>query len=72
MAFDTDKYLKELQDFANTAKKRITEIETELQTNIAKITDEKQKVLTTEMLKQAKQGNVENVRNLIDKLKKTL
>lgn len=72
MAFDTDKYLKELQDFANTAKKRITEIETELQSNIAKITDEKQKVLTTEMLKQAKQGNVENVHNLIDKLKKTL
>lgn len=72
MAFDTDKYLKELQDFANTAKKRITEIETELQSNIAKITDEKQKVLTTEMLKQAKQGNVENVHNLINKLKKTL
>lgn len=72
MAFDTDKYLKELQDFANTAKKRITEIETELQSNIAKITDEKQKVLTTEMLKQAKQGNVENVHNLIYKLKKTL
>ena len=72
MAFDTDKYLKELQDFANTAKKRITEIETELQLNIAKITDEKQKVLTTEMLKQAKKGNVENVHNLIDKLKKTL
>lgn len=72
MAFDTDKYLKELQDFANTAKKRITEIETELHSNIAKITDEKQKVLTTEMLKQAKKGNVENVHNLIDKLKKTL
>jgi len=72
MAFDTDKYLKELQDFANTAKQRITEIETELHSNIAKITDEKQKVLTTEMLKQAKQGNVENVHNLIDKLKKTL
>ena len=72
MAFDTDKYLKELQDFANTAKQRITEIETELQSNIDKITDEKQKVLTTEMLKQAKQGNVENVHNLIDKLKKTL
>ncbi|HAS92639.1 MAG TPA: hypothetical protein DCS12_10565 [Clostridiales bacterium] len=72
MAFDTDKYLKELQDFANTAKKRITEIETELQSNIAKITDEKQKLLTTEMLKQAKKGNVENVHNLINKLKKTL
>jgi restriction endonuclease Mrr len=72
MAFDTDKYLKELQDFANTAKKRITEIETELQSNIAKITDEKQKVLTTEMLKQAKQGNVDNVHNIIDKLQKTL
>lgn len=71
MAFDTDKYLKELQDFANTAKQRITEIETELQSNIAKITDEKQKVLTTEMLKQAKKGNVDNVHNLIDKLKKT-
>ncbi len=72
MAFDTDKYLKELQDFANTAKQRITEIETELQSNIDKITDEKQKVLTTEMLKQAKKGNVDNVHNLIDKLKKTL
>ena len=72
MAFDTNKYLKELQDFANTAKKRITEIETELQSNIDKITDEKQKVLTTEMLKEAKKGNVENVHNLIDKLKKTL
>lgn len=72
MAFDADKYLKELQDFANTVKQRITEIETELQSNIAKITDEKQKVLTTEMLKQAKKGNVDNVHNLIDKLKKTL
>jgi restriction endonuclease Mrr len=72
MAFNTDKYLKELQDFANTAKQRITEIETELQSNIAKITDEKQKVLTTEMLKQAKQGNVDNVHNIIDKLQKTL
>lgn len=41
MAFDTDKYLKELQDFANTAKQRITEIETELQSNIAKITKNK-------------------------------
>lgn len=72
MAFDTDKYLKELQDFANTAKQRIAEIETELQSNIAKITDEKQKVLTTEMLKQAKKGNVDNVHNLINKLKKTV